>query len=119
MEFKFQQTFNRAALQGRAEEMRKAAEATRQFQLRQTVKQIVDQIERAVLDAAATDKTFYIHELRNMPGNCTIDDILRGFQEKFPECTVTFTEEWVDVPNRHQGHPPTRVLKSGIKIDWS
>jgi hypothetical protein len=42
-----------------------------------------------------------------------------GMLNMFPECTVTLAEEWVDVPNRHPGQPPTRVLKSGVKIDWS
>jgi hypothetical protein len=119
MEFKFQQTYTRSKLQGRAEEMRKAAEATRLWQIRQRVETYVNQIEAAILTEAGAGKSSYLHEVRNLPHDCTNDDILRGFQEKFPECTVTLAEEWVDVPNRHPGQPPTRVLKSGIKIDWS
>lgn len=119
MEFKFQQTYTRSKLQGRAEEMRKAAEATRLWQIRQRVESYVNQTEGAILTEAGAGKSSYLHELRNLPHDCTNDDILRGFQEKFPECTVTLAEEWVDVPNRHAGQPLTRVLKAGIKIDWS
>ena len=119
MEFKFQHTFSRTALQGRAEEMRKAAEATRLLQVRQSVEHYVNQTEMAILAEAATGKSSYLHELRNLPHNCTNGELLRGFQEKFPNCTVTLAEDWVDVPNRHPGQPLTRVLKSGIKIDWS
>jgi hypothetical protein len=118
MEFNFQQTFSRVKLQGRQEEMRKAAEEQRLWQIRQHVEQYVNQTERAVLDEAAAGKTFYLHEVR-LPHDCTNDDILQGFRQKFLLCTVTLAEEWVDIgvpPGRTQ---PTRVLKSGIKIDWS
>ncbi len=122
MEFKFQTKFNREALKGRAEEMRKAAEERRLLQIRQNIEARVNQIEREVLDAAAAGKTFYLYDPQpygGLPHDCTNDDFVRGFQQKFPECTVTFAEDWVDVPNRHPSQPPTRVLKSGIKIDWS
>jgi hypothetical protein len=119
MEFKFQQTFTRAKLQGRAEEMRKAAEAAKLWQRQQNIEGYVNQTERIVLDEAAAGKFFYLYEVRILPHDCTNEDILQGFRQKFPECTVTLAEEWVDVPNRHPGQPPTRILKSGIKIDWS
>ena len=119
MEFKFQHTVNRAKLQGLPEENRKAAEKQKLWQRQQAVESHVNQVERSVLDEAAAGKTFYLHELRGLPHDCTNDDILQGFRQKFPECTVTLAEDWVDVPNRHPSQPPTRVLKSGIKIDWS
>lgn len=119
MEFKFQQTFAREKLQGLQEERRKAAEAERLRQRRQTIETYVNQVERAVLDEAAVGKSFYLYEVRNLPNDCTNDDFLQGFQQKFPDCTVTLSEEWVDIPNRQSGQPPTRILKSGIKIDWS
>ena len=120
MEFNFQQTFSRVKLQGLPEETRKAAEAARLWQIRQRVEQFVNQIERPVTAAAAKGETSYLHELHphHTPHECTHDDILRGVREKFPLCTATLAEEWVDVPGR-PGQPPTRVLKSGIKIDWS
>ena len=121
MEFNFQQTFTREKLQGRAEEMKRSAEAAARLQLRKNVQYYVDHcIQSAVLEAAATTKTSYLYDLtKHQPGSgYTPEDLVRGLQEKFPECIVTLAEEWVDVPNR-PGQPPTRTLKSGIKIDWS
>jgi hypothetical protein len=119
MDIKFQTTFNRTALQGRAEEMRKAAEAAKLWQRRQNIEGYVNQTERSGLYEAAAGKSFYLYEVRLRPHDCTNEDILQGFRQKFAECTVTLAEDWVDVPNRHPGQPPTRILKSGIKIDWS
>ena len=122
MEFNFQQTFDRTTLQGRAEEMRKAAEAAKLVRLRQNVKTRVDQVERTILDEAAVGKSFYLYDpipYGGLPESMTNEDLVRGFQEKFPDCTVTLAEEWVDVPVRSRGAVPMRILKSGIKIDWS
>jgi hypothetical protein len=123
MEFKFQQTLSRSTLQGHAEEMRKKREAEKLERIRASVRQYVDGVTGAILNTAADKKTFYLYVLADqglrLPDYVQIDDLLRGFQEKFPDCMVTLSEEWVDVPNRHSGQPPTRVLKSGIKIDWS
>jgi hypothetical protein len=120
MEFNFQTTFNRTALQGRAEEMRKAAEALKLSLIRQRVEGYVNQNERAVLDAAAKGESSYLHEVRTLPHDCTNDDLMRGFQEKFPDCTVTLAEEWVNHIGRgNLRGVQTRILTSGIKIDWS
>jgi hypothetical protein len=127
MEFKFTNTLTRTKLQGYAEERKKAAEAARLEAIRQAVVQRVDAVASAVLSSAANGETFYLYDTtpdspwvhHQMHKDVTTNDILRGFQEKFPECTVTLAEEWVDVPNRRPGQPLTRVLKSGIKIDWS
>jgi hypothetical protein len=45
----------------------------------------------------------------------TIDDLITGFQRKFPDCKVTYEEFWVEI-NSHTG---ARILKKGILIDWS
>jgi hypothetical protein len=120
MEFKFDTTFSRQKLQGHAEETRKAEEAAAEARMRDTVKQVVtNTIAPQVLNAARTKATSYLWEGLPRVHGVVSDDLLRGLKEKFPECTVTLAEEWVDVPNRHPGQPPTRVLKSGIKIDWS
>lgn len=119
MEFKFDQTFTRTKLQGHAEETRKAEEAAKQARMRETVKQVVtNAIAPQVLKAARTNATFYLWEGLSQEHGVTSDDLLRGLGEKFPECTVTLAEEWVEQPTR-PGHPPMRILKSGIKIDWS
>jgi hypothetical protein len=119
MEFNFQQTFSRTALQGRAE-------AAKQERLRRAVEAIVERSSYMVLKAAEGDKMSYLYELEHEHnyrfGNnetVTKDDLLLGFQQKFPLCTVTLAEDWIeyDAPPA-RGHR-TRVLKSGIKIDWS
>ena len=119
MEFKFAQTFTRTALQGRPEEMRKAVEAVKLSQRRQMIEDYVNETERSVLNEAATGKSVYHRELYSPPRDCTDDDILQGFQQKFPLCTVTLEDVWIeyDAPPA-RGHPK-RVLKPGIKIDWS
>jgi hypothetical protein len=129
MEFKFQQTFTRAKLQGHAEETRKANEAAKLQRLREKVNMLVDSITGQVLDAAANEKTSFLYEPQPHHYNVNDgrgvvvlqnDDMLRGFQEKFPDCTVTLAEEWVDQIGRgNLRGVQTRVLKSGIKIDWS
>lgn len=43
----------------------------------------------------------------------TNDDLVAGFQRKFPDCHVSYQETWVDVTATN------RVLKKGIVIDWS
>ena len=121
MEFKFEKTFSRQKLQGHAEETRKAEEAAAEARMRDTVKAVVAHtIAPQVLEAARTKATFYLGEGSPQVHGVKSDDILRGLREKFPECTVTLAEEWVDVIGRGnlQGIQ-TRILKSGIKIDWS
>jgi len=121
MEFKFDTTFNRQKLQGHAEEMRKAEEEQKQVNMRQQVKQVVtNTIAPRVLEAARTNATFYLFEDQLQRYAVTTDDLLRGLREKFPECTVTLAEEWVDQIGRgNLRGVQTRILKSGIKIDWS
>lgn len=53
------------------------------------------------------------------PPAVTLDEIVEAVRAKYPGCKVDKVEEWVDVANRQAGQPPTRTLKSGIKIDWS
>ena len=40
-------------------------------------------------------------------------ELLAGLKEKFPDCTVSFQEDWVET------RKDMRVLKKGILIDWS
>jgi hypothetical protein len=119
MEFKFDTTFSRQKLQGHAEETRKAEEAAAEARMRDTVKMLVtNTIAPQVLNAARAKATSYLWEGLPRVHGVVSDDLLRGLREKFPECTVTLAEDWVDQPTR-PGHPPMRILKSGIKIDWS
>lgn len=79
-----------------------------------------------IQDSAAVGKTSYMfepdnprHNNPNSPGlmlkanYLTADDFVAAFQRKFPDCTVSYQETWVDVDARN------RVLKRGIVIDWS
>lgn len=47
------------------------------------------------------------------PPVLTIEDIISGFQERFPGCKVFYEEAWVATG------PNTQTLKKGIVIDWS
>jgi hypothetical protein len=62
----------------------------------------------------------YLQQTNNHGGLAiTLEEVMEALRARFPGCKVDRSEEWTDVPNRHSGQPPTRVLKSGIKIDWS
>ena len=41
------------------------------------------------------------------------DELLAGLKEKFPDCALSFQEDWVET---RQG---VRELKKGILVDWS
>jgi alanine racemase len=74
-----------------------------------------------IQDSAALGKTSYMFEPDNRSHNVyhqtnpnlTADDLVAAFQRKFPDCTVSYQETWVDV------NATNRVLKRGIVIDWS
>jgi len=74
-----------------------------------------------IQDSAAAGKTSYMFEpdkhrhnnLTQQPNHLTADDFVAAFQRKFPDCTVSYQESWVDV------NVTNRVLKRGIVIDWS
>lgn len=72
----------------------------------------------AIQDWAAAGKTSYMFEPDNhrhnqRPNLLTTDDFVAAFQRKFPDCTVSYQETWVDV------NATNRALKRGILIDWS
>ena len=43
----------------------------------------------------------------------TNEEIVTRFQQKFPDCLIKYSEEWVE------SNASTKVLKRGITIDWS
>jgi hypothetical protein len=49
----------------------------------------------------------------NLQTTMTNDEILTRFRLVFPECSVTYGEEWIET------NASTKVLKRGITIDWS
>ena len=105
------QTFSRAFLQGLAEQRK-----------RERADQLIHQHVESVKELAAQGKTSYIFEPDNNRHNprqhhsypvLTNDDFVAAFQRKFPDCTVSYQEAWVDIDVTN------RVLKRGIMIDWS
>ena len=110
MEFK--QTFTREKLQSLAEEHR----------LQQLTYFIDNHVANGVISAATQGKTSFLYERnphypqQQVP---TDEELMGGLLIKFPGSSVTLSEEWVDEPIRRPHLPPTRVLKKGIKIDWS
>ena len=103
--------YTRAFLQGLPEQ-RKREEADRL---------INDHVER-VKQLAAQGKTSYMFEPDNKAHKppqhpsfpvVTNEHFIAAFQRKFPDCTVSYQEAWVDVDATN------RILKRGILIDWS
>jgi len=43
----------------------------------------------------------------------TTEELIAAFQQKFPGCKVSYEEKWVNTT------PATKVLTTGIVIDWS
>jgi hypothetical protein len=83
--------------------------------------QLIHRHVNAIQESAAQGKTSYMFEPDNQAHNplhhsipaLTNDDFIAAFQRKFPDCTVTYQEAWVD------SDATNRVLKRGIVIDWS
>lgn len=107
----FTQTFSRAQLQDLPDKRR-----------RQAIVQYCDQIQGGVYEAATFGKTSYLHTPTNnrsgagcypAPYIPTPEDIVEGLKLKFPECTITLFDDWVDV------RPGVRERRTGYLIDWS
>jgi hypothetical protein len=47
------------------------------------------------------------------PPEVTTEDLIAAFQNKFPGCTITYEENWVETT------PNTKTLTKGILVDWS
>lgn len=106
------QTLSRAELQAIPAQRRLA-----------TIQEYVSRhIYQSVYGAAAAGKTSYLYVLpKTTPHSITQQgqyivtpsDMVEGLIATFPDCKVSFSEEWVDV------RPNVRELQSGILIDWS
>ncbi len=89
----------------------------------QHIDNIVQSFCNDLLNNAAQGKTCYIYtKLDNsMRGvQCfpplpvlTNEDLILGFEARFPGCKVSYEESWVESGR------DTRTLKKGIVIDWS
>jgi hypothetical protein len=89
---------------------------------RERADQLIHVHVETVKELAAQEKTSYMFEPDNIRHNprqhpntpvLTTEDFVAAFQRKFPDCTVSYQEAWVDVDVTN------RVLKRGIVIDWS
>ena len=106
------QTFSKAYLQG-------IPEKRKQNRIDQIIRNFIRDLEYA----ASQGKTSYMYnpnnphrpiELSNrVEPEITNNDLISAFKRKFPDCIVTYEENWVDVDYQN------KVLKRGILIDWS
>jgi hypothetical protein len=95
------QTFSRAFLQS-------APEREKQRILEDIVNMFIRDLQKLAIEG----KTRYVYT-HNPPPPLTYEDLVAGFQRKFPDCDVSYQETWVDITATN------RVLKKGIVIDWS
>jgi hypothetical protein len=118
------ETYSRSFLQGiSAENMQK----NKQMEINLLVNSFIHELRRHAGDG----KTSYLFDMTNMhhvsprPWNMftrrvkyfsytiPIEEMIPLFQDKFPDCAISYQETWVDT-NSH-----TKALKKGILIDWS
>jgi hypothetical protein len=75
-----------------------------------------------ILNAAAMGGTSYryvksergrVHSRHPPPPQLTNEELIAGFQERFPGCKVFYEESWV------ASSATTQTLVKGIVIDWS
>jgi hypothetical protein len=108
------------------EYLRGIPEQLKQQRKKQLIDSLFSQVCNHVLAAASNEKTSHMLEehvyAQNLAGRAvelyrnnklTDEEILSALSEKFPDCVVSFQENWVDTSHN------TRVLKKGILIDWS
>lgn len=93
---------------------------------------IAEQPAQAIQGLATRGETSYLWEMdeAKLPQflvqrgcghvNLTLEEVMRALRARYPGCKVETVEEWVDQIGRGNARGlQTRVLKSGIKIDWS
>jgi len=133
----------REYLQGLPEANRQKKIKEEEDRKAKTVSSIVEYFRGSVIDDATKGKTSYliegskIEELRNLNSNLcgminnhtewfrhnlqkniftnkfTDEDVVAAFQTIFPDCKVTYEEQWIETAR------DMRVRKAGIVIDWS
>ena len=104
------------------------------------IKNIIQHILRVLLPNAAAGNSSYFYDMSAPPHPTsspspiiTNEEYVAGFKSVFTDCTVTYAEEWVEVPANHQfiyskhhakqmaeaSSSTIKVLQKGITIDWS
>jgi hypothetical protein len=120
MEFTFQQTTSREELRGLPHKHKMAC-----------LQNIAEQPAQSIQGLATRGETSYLWEMDEaklphflVQRGCghlklTLEEVMGALRARYPGCTVSLSEEWVDVPTKFAPQAPMRTLKSGIKIDWS
>ena len=109
---------SRAYLQG-------LPEKARQQKVNEEINRHYMQVINTVQEAALMGKTSYLYEPKNNPAPAFLstpsiptEDLVKAFKVKFPDCKITYTEDWV-LQEQWPLLEKTKVLKTGILIDWS
>lgn len=84
--------------------------------------QMVESMRHTIIGLATEGKTSYIYEVplslihKNYPvlAMTTVEDFIPCFQKKFPHCTLSCHDTWVDTVIES-----SRRQKRGILIEWS
>jgi hypothetical protein len=108
----FEKTFSREELQGLYEKLKLTM-----------IKHVVESIHTEVLDAARSGKVSHMIDIKKHSQYTvrshvnqyipTDEELVKGFQYKFPGCKVESTEIWEEVK------AGIKEQKKGILIDWS
>ncbi len=100
---------------------------------KESINNVISSFALSVYHAASIGKTSYLYQLKNenknsfdyqremqmraagsyVPDPPTKEELIQGCKERFPECTITYEETWVETGK------DTKQLKKGILIDWS
>jgi hypothetical protein len=107
--------------------LRDCPEEMRQRGIKIEIDRHYQQLLRIVPEAAIAGKTSYLYEPKAHLGSTvqpiSTEDLVEAFKLKFPGCTITYFEDWVlqeQSPHHwQQTAEKTKVLKTGILIDWS
>jgi len=108
----------------------------REQQLNQQLNSLFQQIQSPLMAAAGRGETKYLYDMMQWmsshgtplkknslqqydqfqaqtPPEDRSDELLAGLREKFPDCSISFQEDWIET---RQG---VKELKKGSLIDWS
>ena len=102
--------------------LKMAPEREKQKQLDGIVERIVSEVQRSAI-RGETSYMFSGDMRIHTGGNQTAftnDEVVYALQQNFPDCNVSYEENWVDAKDKRGNVIPThKVLEKGIIIDWS
>ena len=108
-------SFSRAYLQSLSAQRKQEA-------IERSTVQMVESMRHTIIGLATEGKTSYVYEVplslihKNYPvlAMTTVEDFIPCFQKKFPHCTLSCHDTWVDTVIES-----SRRQKRGILIEWS